>query len=125
MWYGVLQLAAFDAAKDCVCICQDCACPAVDRHTELQKKISQHVSRTVCTFQLTSNVGEPNLLTAKTGDQYWRLVRKGVAAAFNPQNIRCVGSGSFLRHVVVQEGFFYAEEDKLRVLSPEDHVPCL
>ncbi|CAL8468775.1 g8316 [Coccomyxa elongata] len=37
---------------------------------------------------LTSNVGEPNLLTAKTGDQYWRLVRKGVAAAFNPQNIR-------------------------------------
>ncbi|KAK9901112.1 hypothetical protein WJX75_006543 [Coccomyxa subellipsoidea] len=37
---------------------------------------------------LTSNAGEPNLLSAKTGDPYWRLVRKGVAPAFNPQKIR-------------------------------------
>ncbi|KAK9915327.1 hypothetical protein WJX75_007673 [Coccomyxa subellipsoidea] len=37
---------------------------------------------------VTSNAGEPNLLSAKTGDPYWRLVRKGVAPAFNPQNIR-------------------------------------
>ncbi len=38
--------------------------------------------------QVTSNAGEPNMLSAKTGDPYWRLVRKGVAPAFNPQNIR-------------------------------------
>ncbi|EIE22263.1 cytochrome P450 [Coccomyxa subellipsoidea C-169] len=37
---------------------------------------------------VTSNAGEPNMLSAKTGDPYWRLVRKGVAPAFNPQNIR-------------------------------------
>ena len=41
------------------------------------------------TLQMTSDSGQPNLLTAKTGDPLWRLVRKGVAPAFNPQNIRC------------------------------------
>lgn len=39
-------------------------------------------------LQVTSDSGHPNLLTAKTGDHLWRLVRKGVAPAFNPQNIR-------------------------------------
>ena len=39
---------------------------------------------------MTSDSGHPNLLTAKTGDHLWRLVRKGVAPAFNPQNIRSV-----------------------------------
>lgn len=38
--------------------------------------------------KVTSYVGEPNMLSAKTGDPLWRLVRKGVAPAFNPQNIR-------------------------------------
>ena len=41
-------------------------------------------------LQLTSDSGHPNLFTAKTGDPQWRLVRKGVAPAFNPQNIRFV-----------------------------------
>lgn len=43
----------------------------------------------LATLQMTSDSGHPNLLTAKTGDPLWRLVRKGVAPAFNPQNIRC------------------------------------
>lgn len=78
-----------------------------------------------CTFlQLTSNVGEPNLLTAKTGDQYWRLVRKGVAAAFNPQNMRFVGIGSLSRHVAVcKKGVTLRKKDG--VVSPEDLALCL
>jgi cytochrome P450 len=40
--------------------------------------------------QVTSPVGLPSMLSAKTGDPVWRLVRKGVAPAFNPQNIRQV-----------------------------------
>ncbi len=39
--------------------------------------------------QVTSDAGVPNLLSNKTGDPSWRLVRKGIAPAFNPQNIRC------------------------------------
>ena len=40
--------------------------------------------------QMTSDSGHSNLLTDKTGSDLWRLVRKGVAPAFNPQNIRSV-----------------------------------
>ncbi len=39
--------------------------------------------------------GKPNIFTSHT-DDYWRLVRKGVAPAFSPKNIRYAPSG---RHV--------------------------
>ena len=39
---------------------------------------------------MTSGSGHSNMLTDKTGSDLWRLVRKGVAPAFNPQNIRSV-----------------------------------
>ena len=38
--------------------------------------------------QVLSDSGSPSLLTDKTGSELWRLVRKGIAPAFNPQNIR-------------------------------------
>lgn len=50
--------------------------------------VPRHVAKLLPMMQLTSDSGHPNLLTAKTGDPLWRLVRKGVAPAFNPQNIR-------------------------------------
>jgi hypothetical protein len=40
-------------------------------------------------MQLTSPDGRlPNLLGHQTHTGHWRLVRKGVAPAFNPKNIR-------------------------------------
>ena len=38
--------------------------------------------------QVLSDSGSPSLLTDKTGSELWRIVRKGIAPAFNPQNIR-------------------------------------
>ena len=38
--------------------------------------------------QVLSDCGSPSLLTGKTGSELWRLVRKGIAPSFNPQNIR-------------------------------------
>ncbi len=39
--------------------------------------------------QLLHAEGKPNIFTSHT-DDYWRLIRKGVAPAFSPKNIRCV-----------------------------------
>ena len=59
--------------------------------TCLQRHLSAiHRHAHLLHLQMTSGSGHPNLLTAKTGDHLWRLVRKGVAPAFNPQNIRSV-----------------------------------
>ncbi len=30
----------------------------------------------------------PSLVTSRTGDPYWKLVRKGVSHAFAPNNVR-------------------------------------
>lgn len=38
-------------------------------------------------LQLLHAEGKPNIFTSHT-DEYWRLVRKGVAPAFSPKNIR-------------------------------------
>jgi fatty acid synthase len=40
--------------------------------------------------QLLHAQGKPNIFTSHT-DEYWKLVRKGVAPAFSPKNIRCGG----------------------------------
>lgn len=38
-------------------------------------------------LQLLHAEGKPNIFTSHT-DEYWKLVRKGVAPAFSPKNIR-------------------------------------
>ena len=40
-----------------------------------------------CAWQLLHAGGMPNIFTSPT-DDYWRLIRKGVAPAFSPKNIR-------------------------------------
>ena len=39
-------------------------------------------------MQLLHAEGKPNIFTSHT-DDYWKVVRKGVAPAFSPKNIRC------------------------------------
>lgn len=49
----------------------------------------QHLQTPVHACQLTSRHGElPNLVTNSTNDDYWKAIRKGVAPAFSPTNIR-------------------------------------
>ena len=41
-------------------------------------------------LQMTSRHGElPSLVTNATTDVYWKAIRKGIAPAFSPANIRC------------------------------------
>ena len=42
-------------------------------------------------LQMMSATGHPDLVTGMT-DGWWRLVRKGIAPAFSPANIRCSAS---------------------------------
>lgn len=39
--------------------------------------------------QGTSDPPQPCLISTATADPFWRVVRKGVAPAFNSTNIRC------------------------------------
>lgn len=48
---------------------------------------SAALMHTACFVQLLHAQGKPNIFTSHT-DDYWRLVRKGVAPAFSPKNIR-------------------------------------
>lgn len=40
--------------------------------------------------QGTSQPPQPSLLSAEAVDPFWKCVRRGVAPAFNPANLRCV-----------------------------------
>jgi hypothetical protein len=55
--------------------------------------------RLLVALQMTSPDGrQPNLLGHLTHDGYWKLVRKGVAPAFSPKNIR--SAGQRLQHLL-------------------------
>ncbi len=76
-------------------------------------QVSRLRAMMVVSVQVTSGRGEASLLTAKTGSELWRLVRKGVAPAFNPQNIRWAPEWS--SRVVFQPGLPAAGQ----VLTPK------
>lgn len=59
--------------------------------TQLRKW--QHINMCDTGVQMTSRNGHvPSLVTMSTDDAYWKAIRKGVAPAFSPANIRQVAS---------------------------------
>lgn len=53
----------------------------------LSKALEPHLSDL-----LTSNGAHHSIYTAGTKSPYWQLVRKGMAPAFAPRNIKCVSA---------------------------------
>ena len=49
--------------------------------------LPQNLARMLSAMQLLHAKGKPTIFTSKS-DAHWKLVRKGVAPAFNPKNIR-------------------------------------
>ena len=70
-------------------LCQWVALPMLPTTTKScacwMNGLSLHVTYLI--MQLLHAKGKPTIFTSKA-DQHWKLVRKGVAPAFNPKNIR-------------------------------------